>query len=128
MHALRTAVLEHTTDQGVHHDWLIQDPTLPDPNAPQARLWTARVLPPPWQWPELGRFELEVIPPHRRIYLDYQGPIANHRGRVTRVAQGQCVPRLWSRDRIVIDLRIYETAQMLDLRRLADARWLADTG
>ncbi|MEM6507527.1 MAG: hypothetical protein AAF711_18975, partial [Planctomycetota bacterium] len=68
MYRLQTAILEHTTAAGVHHDWLIEDPRLPNPHAPDTKLWTARVTPPPHHWPGLKRFDLTVIPPHRRTY------------------------------------------------------------
>lgn len=124
MHALRTAVLEHTTDHGVHHDWLIEDPALPDPHAPGARLWTARVPAPPCDWPRCMRLELEVIPPHRRAYLDYQGPISGGRGRVRRVAAGLCTPLLWTGGRILIGTNLVHGNAHIELRQLAGGRWI----
>ncbi|MEM9020545.1 MAG: hypothetical protein AAGC44_08275 [Planctomycetota bacterium] len=106
MHTLATAILEHTTDQGVHHDWLIEDPSLANPYAPDARLWTARFIPPPTHWPGLGCFELEVLPPHRRAYLTYQGPVRANRGRVRRVASGLVVAELWSAGRMRLFVRV----------------------
>lgn len=124
MHLLRTAVLEHTTADGVHHDWLIEDPTLPDPHAPDARLWTARVPAPPSQWPALGRFELDVIAPHRRVYLEYQGPISGGRGRVRRVAHGLCIAHLWSRTRLVLGVQLSTLSMEVRLTGTAGGHWL----
>ena len=30
----------------------------------------------------------EPLPPHRLLYLDYEGPVSHNRGEVTRVAEG----------------------------------------
>lgn len=125
MHALRTAIIEHTTAVNVHHDWLIEDPTLPDPKSPHARLWTARVAPPPHEWAKLKRFDLTVIPPHRRIYLDYQGTVSDNRGYVRRLAQGTCQATLWSQQRILMTMRCEASQLNIQLTRQAGHRWLA---
>lgn len=125
MHALRTAILEHTTATGVHHDWLIEDPTLPDPKAQNARLWTARVTPPPQDWPKLKRFELTSIAPHRRHYLTYQGEVPGNRGRVRRLASGTCFVKLWSEKRIVLTMKTDAMQIELQLTRQSADRWLA---
>lgn len=127
MQALRTAILQHTTPTGVHHDWLIEDPTLPDPKAPDARLWTARVTPPPADWPKLKRLDLTVIPPHRRAYLTYQGPVSNNRGHVKRITSGTCEVSLWSESRIVLTIKTKATTLDLQLQRQSAAHWLAIT-
>lgn len=125
MYRLQTAILEHTTAAGVHHDWLIEDPRLPDPKAPDARLWTARVAPPPQDWPRLRRFDLTVIPPHRRVYLDYQGPVSGNRGHVRRLMSGVCLVPLWSNGRVVLRLQSGAAVLDLQLQRQSDACWLA---
>lgn len=127
MHALRTAILQHTTATGVHHDWLIEDPRLPNPKAADARLWTARVTPPPADWPSLKRFDLTVIPPHRRHYLTYQGPVPGNRGSVKRLASGTGFATLWSDQRIVLTLQIETTTIDLQLQRQSNEHWLAVT-
>ena len=124
MNALRTVILEHTNAQGVHHDWMIEDPTLAHPQAADAPLWTARVLAPPHHWRRLGRIELEVLPPHRRAYLTYQGEVSGNRGRMRRVAHGDCQPRLWAESRIAMTLSIAGDALALRLQRLAGPRWI----
>ncbi len=35
-------------------------------------------------------FEVEPLPPHRKIYLDYEGPISNNRGTVQQWDTGFC--------------------------------------
>ncbi|MBX2852620.1 MAG: hypothetical protein KTR15_12850 [Phycisphaeraceae bacterium] len=125
MHALRTAILEHTTADGVHHDWLIEDPTRPDPKAPDARLWTARVAPPPQDWPQRRRLELTAITPHRRNYLTYQGPVPGNRGRVRRLASGTCDAKLWTAHRIVLAMKTESIQIELQLVRQSADLWLA---
>lgn len=125
MHSLRTAILQHTTAAGVHHDWLIEDPRLPDPKAQNARLWTARVAPPPQDWPKLKRFELTAIAPHRRHYLTYQGEVPGNRGRVRRLASGTCFAKLWSDQRIVLTMRTYSVTLEIQMQRQSDERWSA---
>lgn len=125
MHALETAILSHTTATDVHHDWLIEDPTLTHPRANDARLWTARVAPPPVQWATLRRFDLKPIPPHRRIYLDYQGPVSGNRGYVQRLAKGKCFAKLWSEQRIVMTLACDTVKLDLTLTRQTSERWIA---
>ncbi|MFK7788663.1 MAG: hypothetical protein AB8C95_04090 [Phycisphaeraceae bacterium] len=125
MQLLQTAIIEHTTPDGVHHDWLIEDPTLQNPKAKNARLWTARVAPPPHEWAKIKRFDLTVIPPHRRIYLDYQGPVSGNRGRVQRRAKGSCYAKLWTADRIVMSMQCDAVELDLDLIRQAGDHWAA---
>lgn len=125
MQPLRTAILEHTTATGVHHDWLIEDPRLPNLKAPDAKLWTARVTPPPQDWPMLKRIDLTTIAPHRRDYLTYQGPIAGGRGRVRRIASGICFTTLWANDRIVLTLKTDTALLDLQIIRQSEDHWLA---
>ena len=127
MHALQTAILQHTTPTGIHHDWLIEDPTLPNPQAPDARLWTARITPPPADWLILDRFDLTIIPPHRRHYLTYQGPVSNNRGHVKRLASGTCNAKLWSTSRIVLTLQTEYMHLNMQLQRMTPTHWLATT-
>lgn len=125
MHALHTAILEHTTPAGVHYDWLIEDPSLADPRHPDHRLWTARVQPAPDAWAALRRFDLQVIPPHRRAYLTYQGEVSGNRGRVRRVLCGRAFALSWRASRIVIDVESPVFNATLDLRARSGSRWQA---
>lgn len=125
MLALRSVILLHTTADGVHHDWLIEDPRLAWPQAPEARLWTARLLPPPTQWAQLGRFELSIIPPHRRAYFHYQGAVSGDRGRVRKLASAVCLASLWTEGRIVMQCQIDRDKLLLDLNKRAADLWIA---
>lgn len=39
-------------------------------------------------WPPAEGMHIEWTPPHRRVYLDYEGPVSNNRGHVRRIASG----------------------------------------
>ena len=76
----RFVILEHTGSAaykpGVHWDLLCEEGE------------TLRA----WEFPEspfaVPRQTVKALPPHRLIYLDYQGPISGDRGTVRRVAAG----------------------------------------
>lgn len=76
----RYVVLHHTGHGESHHDLMIE----PEPGA--ERLWTWRTP----AWPLAEGAPLAPLPPHRREYLDYEGPISGGRGEVRRVARGLC--------------------------------------
>lgn len=79
----RMALLRHVVaDDAWHYDWLIEP-------APGGRLITFRVHEPIH---EAGghAFDGERIGEHRRVYLDYEGPLSGDRGSVERVAVGRC--------------------------------------
>ena len=54
------------------------------------RLLTFRCSSRPDQWQVGTVHEIEQLPHHRDRYLDYQGEISGDRGRVDRVAAGEC--------------------------------------
>lgn len=118
-----TTLLLHQTADGSHHDWLVGTPDYH--RDPDSRLWAARVRPDSGNWRGLECFDLHLIAPHRRVYLGYQGPIAGGRGYVTRADRGSAVIRMWSRDRIVWDLRMRGFAGTIDAKRLTQTRWRA---
>jgi hypothetical protein len=99
---LRMVLLRHDTAEGSHFDWMMEDPR--KLREPGAKLWTARVGEPTWRWAEVGRWAIEPLPPHRREYLTYEGPISGDRGRVTRVDEGTFASVHWEADRIVVEL------------------------
>ena len=118
-----TTLLLHRTPTGCHHDWLVGTPEYL--SAPDSRLWTARISPASRDWRSLGRFDMTQLPPHRRVYLDYQGPISDGRGAVMRVDQGSVVIRQWARDRIVWDVQLRLFKGCVEATRQSDIRWCA---
>ena len=118
-----TALLLHRTPVGSHHDWLVGTPEyLCEPGS---GLWTARISPASRDWHRLGRFDMTELPPHRRAYLDYQGPISDGRGTVVRIDRGSAVIRLWARDRIVWDVRLRHFKGVIEATRLSGMNWRA---
>lgn len=92
----RTVVLRHDLPDGSHHfDWLIEPmgpgaATAGDAAAePDRRELIAWRLPDSPHAAALMTTEADRLPPHRRLYLDYEGPISRGRGSVRRVAGGE---------------------------------------
>ena len=73
----RFVVLHHVGHGPPHYDLMLEIDG-------QDRLRTWR-LP---AWPPADGDDAEELPPHRRGYLDYEGPISRDRGTVRRVASG----------------------------------------
>jgi len=121
---LPTVLLQHETDRGDHYDWLLTDPaTAADP---EGRLWTARVEYPSEVWSAMGLWPIEVIAPHGRIYLTYEGPIAGDRGRVRRVDEGTFDPVTWRADKIVVDVSLRQFTGRVSMRQVDAAHWQAN--
>ena len=76
---LRYVVLHHTGYGQPHYDLMCE-------TAPHALLLTIRLS----EWPITAATRRERLPDHRRIYLDYEGPVSNNRGHVHRVESGAC--------------------------------------
>lgn len=76
---MRFALLEHRLSLGVHWDLLAESPGM-------ERLLTWRLADNPLETP-VGSAEL--LPPHRRAYLRYEGPVSRGRGIVRRVDRGE---------------------------------------
>jgi hypothetical protein len=72
---MRYVILHHTGWIADHFDLLLEA----DDAGP---LHTWRLD----RWPEPTR--IEQLPDHRRIYLEYEGPVSGRRGSVRRVASG----------------------------------------
>ncbi len=87
-------VLYHEIASGNHYDLMIDSGDA---------LATWRVDQPP---------EIALIRPvpcvriadHRKVYLDYEGPVSGDRGRVTRYDRGQCRLVLMAKDRWIVRL------------------------
>lgn len=146
MLALPTAILRHQTTTGSHHDWLLADPALawhsggagayvtqavgPTGVAGavvegEADLWAARCDPPPSAWRAVGSWLLTPLPPHRRRYLWYQGPLTAGRGAVTRVDRGHALPLQWSASRALLRVNLTGFTGTIELTRLSPTRWHA---
>ena len=119
-----TTLLRHETRGQPHYDWLIVPPTGPFDAA--GRLWTARVARHWDDWERLGVFTLTPLPPHRRRYLQWEGPLSDGRGHVFHAGRGRVEPHRWADGRIALTLlRPHSTPLGLSLQRLSPGRWRA---
>jgi hypothetical protein len=59
---------------------------------------------------------LHRLPDHRRVYLEYQGPLSHGRGEVLRIDSGGYRAELWTPGRIVMGLRLRGFVGRVDLR------------
>ena len=108
-------LLRHEMADGTRHfDWLI------DPGSPRALL-TFRVAE-PIHTGDSRAFVAEMIRDHRRMYLDFEGPIPGGRGRIVRVARGSLVALGEHQGRVVIRGSLGALAGVFVGRR-ADAPW-----
>ena len=122
---LPTVLLRHEDSTGCHYDWMIADPRNPHPLSPNGLLWTARCSIASTNWHDANRIDLEPIPPHRREYLDYQGPISNGRGSVVRVDSGGAVAWVWNDQSIVIQLAMKHCIGTMHMQRAGAQLWRA---
>ena len=100
----RFSILHHTQapipDRSEHWDWLIEFPTHflskntremqaspPSDSPPKDFLLAFAITIPPEGW--CGQSSFLRLPPHRPIYLTYEGVISGNRGVVEQVAQGE---------------------------------------
>lgn len=90
----RFVVLEHVRN-GVHWDFFLDV----DPDA-LLKCWAIDAPPRPGV-----DLPARALPDHRRLYLDYEGPVSGGRGTVRRWDEGRYVARVWEPTRILLDLR-----------------------
>jgi hypothetical protein len=124
---LPSVVLHHQTRQGSHFDWLI---ALPDQihrrhEPAHHGLWSGRLECGAAQWRTMGTWLLDLLPPHRFHYLDYQGPVPGDRGEVRQNDIGQVLPLLWCPGRMVLQVGFRQFTGVVDLSPLTPTRWRA---
>jgi hypothetical protein len=74
--------------------------------------------------PEPGTpIRAEALPDHRRLYLDYEGPVSGNRGEVKRWDAGEAGVVSESPDTIAIELTGQRIRGNVELHRLADDGW-----
>ena len=86
---VRFVVLFHTQRQGDHFDLMIDDGSW-------LATWKTREAP---ETACDGEMDCLRIGDHRRIYLDYEGPVSGDRGDVKQHDAGQCVIHVKSQHR-----------------------------
>ena len=105
------AVLRHLlpkpSNRNSHWDLLLESP-----NSKTDSLWTFEVQNPPHIW----RTEsITQLADHRKVYLTYEGPISNGRGKVSNVLNGTVTWDLVSDDRL--ELLLVGTGKFSDWRK-----------
>jgi hypothetical protein len=104
----RFVVLKHAWN-GVHFDLMLEHCGI-------LRTWA---LPEP---PGEGRtIAAKALPDHRTAYLDYEGPISQGRGSVSRIERGRFHVIAWADDRIEVEIHGDQWNGRLAL-------WRAETG
>jgi hypothetical protein len=90
---LRYVVLHHEGIAVPHFDLLFEAPGKPE-------LMSVRCS----EWPVGPTTQLQRLPPHRRLYLDYEGLISGNRGHVRRIASGLCSIEVDREDSLLLTL------------------------
>jgi hypothetical protein len=106
----RFAVLEHTWN-GIHWDFLLERGEVLRTWAIDAEIIANAELP------------ARSLPDHRRIYLDYEGPISGDRGNVRRIASGTYHLIEWTDNRVVVSLIGDQLNGELALSRVRGDDW-----
>ncbi len=109
---MRFAILYHDEVPAPHFDLLIE-------TSADAPLATFRL----GEWPIARPVEVIRQPDHRRIYLDYEGPISGNRGRVRRVAQGECELHVCTNRMLQVTLQTTPAPTHLVLQQVQRERW-----
>lgn len=125
MKRLPTVLLHHETPLGNHYDWLWPHPS----EKFNASLWAARTVVASSDWAKVRVWTLWRIPPHRRCYLTYQGAVApkagQQRGHVHQVDKGWLIPRIWTDDRIVVEVSMRRFRSLVQIYHLGQDRFRA---
>ncbi len=87
----RFVILRHDSPKGLHWDLLLE-------TGPVLRTWTLRQPPDPGL-----TIACDALPDHRPMYLDYEGPLSDNRGSVTRWDRGAYEIHQQSDTQLVID-------------------------
>ena len=106
----RYVILRHDGVPEPHFDLMIE-------TIPGGPLMTWRTL----EWPISQESNLTQLGEHRREYLDYEGPVANDRGQVKRIASGACELEWTTRHELIVKF----PAQTIHLNCLDDDHWIA---
>ena len=85
--------------RGDHYDLMLSPP-----GAGQLWTWAIPVNPVHQELP--FECQIERLSDHRRIYLDYQGPVSGGRGHVQQAAKGTFEVVVWSEQLVEVRLRL----------------------
>jgi hypothetical protein len=110
--SLRYAILWHHDIDQPHFDLLVET----HPGSDLAT-WRSPV------WPIETLVVLQRLRDHRRIYLDYEGDLSNHRGRVERIGSGNCSVTV--DEGAVWRIKLLNIATEFLLTEVGDGQWEA---
>lgn len=106
----RYVILEHDHPH-LHWDFMLE-------GGPKLRTWRLEEV------PALGKsIEATSLGDHRPLYLDYEGPVSNGRGNVTRWDAGTFTWRIDNEEEVVVNLEGTRLRGDARLSRLHDDRW-----
>lgn len=91
--SLRYVILHHQGIETPHFDLMIE-------TVEGSALSTWRLD----RWPPADGDLATPLPDHRRAYLDYQGPLSDNRGHVSRIAAGSCLILHNSPDQLTVQM------------------------
>jgi hypothetical protein len=111
---MQYAVLFHSEIDEPHFDLLVETAAGSD-----LATWRLPV------WPVEFETDVTRLKDHRRFYLAYEGEIASHRGRVERVAGGECDVEAGVDSALTIHLRTGGAVGKLELRKIVGDNWRA---
>lgn len=104
---MRFVLLEHRRGHEVHWDLMLEQPN------GELRTWALPARP-PWS----GWRTAEELPPHRSLYLTYEGPISGNRGHVKRIDRGVHRTFASGETEVRAALRGLKMPVMVELQRL----------
>jgi hypothetical protein len=103
----RFVLLEHTWN-GVHWDFMLEVGEVLRTWAIDAAIVSGQNL------------TARALSDHRKVYLDYEGPISGDRGSVRRVDAGTFRVLIWEQDHVRVEVSGSQLVGEVDLRRIAD--------
>lgn len=107
---LRFVVLLHTLPDGSSHfDWLLERPAAEGGEPGGLMAWRLEQFP----GARCAAVRAERMEDHRRIYLEYEGPVSGGRGSVRRVVEGQWLPVAESEDGAEFRVRFEEGGRLI---------------
>jgi hypothetical protein len=99
----RFVVLEHVWN-GTHWDFMLETGAFLRTWAVDAPIVAGRELP------------ARVLEDHRPIYLDYEGPVSENRGTVSRLDSGTYTMISWTTDHVRVEVKGNQLVGVVDLR------------
>ena len=91
-------------ERGDHFDFMVSPPGF-------GLLWTWAIPDNPLSKPLISQTQplecsVERLPDHRRVYLDYEGPISGDRGEVCQVARGSYEVVSWTDNQVELRIQL----------------------